>query len=74
MFTGAYGATVRTARDFGVNLNEKLYVVGRGAANGRREAAAAGGNGRGVGNYVTTKSNADGMDKLREAMERQSEG
>jgi len=31
-------------------------------------------NGRGVGNYVTTKSNADGMEKLREAMERQRDG
>ena len=31
-------------------------------------------NGRGVGNYVTTKSNADGMEKLGEAMERQRDG
>jgi phosphopentomutase len=31
-------------------------------------------NGRGVANYVTTKSNADGMEKLREAMERQRDG
>ena len=31
-------------------------------------------NGRGVGNYVTTKSNADGMEKLREAMKRQGDG
>ena len=31
-------------------------------------------NGRGVGNYVTTKSNADGMEKLRETMERQRDG
>jgi phosphopentomutase len=31
-------------------------------------------HGRGLGNYVTTKSNADGMQKLREALERQSGG
>jgi len=31
-------------------------------------------NGRGVGNYVTTKNNADGMAKLTEALERQREG
>lgn len=31
-------------------------------------------NGRGVGNYVTTKSNADGMEKLSQALERQSDG
>jgi phosphopentomutase len=31
-------------------------------------------NGRGVGNYVTTKNNADGMDKLGEALRRQAEG
>ena len=31
-------------------------------------------NGRGVRNYVTTKSNVDGMEKLREAMERQRDG
>jgi phosphopentomutase len=31
-------------------------------------------NGRGLGNYVTTKSNADGMEKLRSALERQRDG
>jgi phosphopentomutase len=31
-------------------------------------------NGRGVGNYVTTKSNSDGMEKLRSALERQRDG
>jgi phosphopentomutase len=31
-------------------------------------------NGRGVDNYVTTKSNADGMEKLRGALERQQDG
>jgi len=31
-------------------------------------------NGRGVGNYVTTKNNADGMAKIREAMSRQANG
>jgi phosphopentomutase len=31
-------------------------------------------NGRGVGNYVTTKNNADGMAKLTEALERPPEG
>jgi len=31
-------------------------------------------NGRGVGNYVTTKNNADGMAKLTEALERKSRG
>jgi len=31
-------------------------------------------NGRGVANYVTTKSNADGMEKLGEAMEQQRDG
>jgi len=31
-------------------------------------------NGRGLGNYVTAKSNADGMEKLRSALERQSDG
>jgi phosphopentomutase len=31
-------------------------------------------NGRGLGNYVTTKSNADGMEKLRSALDRQREG
>lgn len=31
-------------------------------------------NGRGVGNYVTTKNNADGMSKISEALLRQSEG
>jgi phosphopentomutase len=31
-------------------------------------------NGRGVGNYVTTKNNADGMAKLGEALERQAGG
>ena len=30
--------------------------------------------GRGVGNYVTTKNNADGMEKLREKMERERDG
>jgi hypothetical protein len=33
-FTGACSAKVPYSRDFGVNLNEKLYVAGRGAANG----------------------------------------
>lgn len=31
-------------------------------------------NGRGVGNYVTTKNNADGMAKIREAMSRETHG
>jgi phosphopentomutase len=31
-------------------------------------------NGRGVEHYVTTRNNADGMDKLRAAMQRQSRG
>lgn len=31
-------------------------------------------NGRGVGNYLTTKNNADGMDKIREAMSREPRG
>jgi phosphopentomutase len=31
-------------------------------------------NGRGVGNYVTTKSNADGMQKLNAALDRQQSG
>ena len=31
-------------------------------------------NGRGLGNYLTTKSNMDGMEKLRSALERQSDG
>ena len=31
-------------------------------------------NGRGVGNYVTTKNNADGMTKLREALARETRG
>jgi phosphopentomutase len=31
-------------------------------------------NGRGLGNYVTTKSNADGMEKLSSALERQRDG
>jgi phosphopentomutase len=31
-------------------------------------------NGRGVGNYVTTKNNADGMERLAEALERQGNG
>jgi len=31
-------------------------------------------NGRGLGNYVTTKSNADGVEKLRSALERQRDG
>jgi phosphopentomutase len=31
-------------------------------------------NGRGLENYVTTKSNADGIDKLRLALERQRNG
>jgi phosphopentomutase len=31
-------------------------------------------NGRGLGNYVTTKSNADGMEKLSFALERQRDG
>jgi phosphopentomutase len=31
-------------------------------------------NGRGVENYVTTKSNADGMEKVREGLERQQSG
>jgi phosphopentomutase len=31
-------------------------------------------NGRGIENYVTTKSNADGMEKLREALTRQLRG
>jgi len=31
-------------------------------------------NGRGVGNYVTTKNNADGMKKLTEALDRQPKG
>jgi phosphopentomutase len=31
-------------------------------------------NGRGLGNYVTTKSNTDGMEKLRSALDRQRDG
>jgi phosphopentomutase len=31
-------------------------------------------NGRGVGNYVTTKNNADGMKKLTESLDRQPRG
>jgi len=31
-------------------------------------------NGRGVGNYVTTKNNADGMKKLTESLDRQPKG
>jgi phosphopentomutase len=31
-------------------------------------------NGRGLGNYVTTKSNADGVEKLGSALERQHDG
>ncbi|HKV49372.1 MAG TPA: phosphopentomutase [Candidatus Acidoferrales bacterium] len=31
-------------------------------------------NGRGVGNYVTTKNNADGMTKLKEALARETRG
>ena len=31
-------------------------------------------NGRGVANYVTTRSNGDGVEKLRQAMERQGDG
>jgi phosphopentomutase len=31
-------------------------------------------NGRGLGNYLTTKSNADGMEKLRSALDRQRKG
>jgi phosphopentomutase len=78
-FTGAPGNFRRTERrhDYAVEpprpmlldvlTERKVPVLGIGKIHDIY-------NGRGLGNYVTTKSNADGMEKLRSALERQSDG
>jgi phosphopentomutase len=78
-FTGSAGAYRRTERrhDYAVEpprpmlmdvLEErKVPVFGVGKIHDIY-------NGRGVGNYVTTKNNADGMAKLTESLARQPEG
>ena len=78
-FTGAAGNFRRTERrhDYAVDPPKPMLldVLAERGANvvgiGKIHDIY---NGRGVGNYVTTKSNVDGMEKLREAMERQRDG
>ena len=78
-FTGAPGNFRRTERrhDYAVEpprpmlldvlADRKVPVLGIGKIHDIY-------NGRGLGNYVTTKSNADGMEKIRSALERQRDG
>jgi phosphopentomutase len=78
-FTGAPGNFRRTERrhDYAVEpprpmlldvlTDRKVPVLGIGKIHDIY-------NGRGLGNYVTTKSNADGMEKLRSALDRQRGG
>ncbi len=78
-FTGAPGSFRRTERrhDYAVEpprpmlldvlAESKVPVLGVGKIHDIY-------NGRGVENYVTTKNNAEGMAKLRDALGRQTEG
>jgi phosphopentomutase len=78
-FTGAPGNFRRTERrhDYAVEpprpmlldvlTDRKVPVLGIGKIHDIY-------NGRGLGNYVTSKSNADGMEKLRSALKRQRDG
>jgi len=78
-FTGTVGKYVRTTRrhDYAVEppkpmlldvlVEKKVPIFGIGKIHDIY-------NGRGVENYVTTKSNADGMDKLADALKERTSG